>query len=132
MYRWARSRDTRKDWLSPPNRSRLTCSRRNACVTRSPATFSAKSALTAATRSRDSLYARDDLDRNTSVATTSTGKMHSTARPSRRLMMSSAASTPKKVSTELTMVTSPVCRKVDSASTSVVILVRIRPDISRS
>ena len=47
-------------------------------------------------------------------------------------MMSSAASTPKKVSTELTMVTSPVCRNVDSASTSVVIRVRIRPDISRS
>ena len=47
-------------------------------------------------------------------------------------MTSSATSTPKKVSTELTMVTSPVCRNVDSASTSVVILVMIRPDISRS
>ena len=46
--------------------------------------------------------------------------------------MSSAASTPKKVSTELTMVISPVCRNEDSASTSVVILVMIRPDISRS
>ena len=46
--------------------------------------------------------------------------------------MSSAASTPKKVSTELTMVIRPVCRNVDSASTSVVILVMIRPDSSRS
>ena len=46
--------------------------------------------------------------------------------------MSSAASTPKKVSTELTVVTSPVCRNVDSASTSVVIRVMIRPDSSRS
>ena len=110
----------------------MACSRRNACVTRSPATFSAKSALTAATFSRDSVYALADLDRNTSVAATSTGKMHSTARPSRRLMMSSAASTPKKVSTELTMVMSPVCRNEDSASTSVVIRVMIRPDSSRS
>ena len=47
-------------------------------------------------------------------------------------MMSSAPSTPKKVSTELIMVTTPVCRNVDSASTSVVILVMIRPDSSRS
>ena len=107
-------------------------SRPNACVTRRPATFSAKYALTTATFSRASLYALADCARNTSVAITSSGRMHSTARPSRRLMMSSAASTPKKVSTELTMVISPVCRNVDSASTSVVILVRIRPDISRS
>ena len=47
-------------------------------------------------------------------------------------MMSSAASTPKQVSTELTMVTSPVCRNEDSASTSVVIRVMIRPESSRS
>jgi len=118
--------------LSAPNRSRLTGSRRNDCVTRRPATFSAKSALTAATFSRASEYAFADFFLNTSVATTSTGKMVSTARPSSRLMMSSAASTPKKVSTELTMVISPVCRNEDSASTSVVILVMIRPDCSRS
>ena len=55
MLRCARSRDTRKAQLRPPNRSRFARSRRNACVTRSPATFSAKSALTAATFSRESL-----------------------------------------------------------------------------
>ena len=47
-------------------------------------------------------------------------------------MTSIAASTPTNVSTELIIVTSPVCRNVDSASTSVVIRVMIRPDSSRS
>ncbi len=40
--------------------------------------------------------------------------------------------TPTKVSPAFTMVISPVCRNVDIASTSVVILVMIRPAISRS
>jgi len=53
-------------------------------------------------------------------------------RPSLMLMSSSATSTPANVSTELTMVISPVCRNVSTASTSVVIRVMIRPDISRS
>ena len=39
---------------------------------------------------------------------------------------------PTNVSSALTMVIKPVCRNVDSASTSVVILVMIRPDSSRS
>ena len=56
----------------------------------------------------------------------------STVRPSRRLMTSSAASTPRKDSPELTMVMRPVCRNDDNASTSDVIRVMIRPDISRS
>ena len=56
----------------------------------------------------------------------------STSSPSRTLMTSIAASTPTNVSTELTIVTSPVCRNVDSASTSLVIRVMIRPDSSRS
>ena len=47
-------------------------------------------------------------------------------------MNSSAISTPRKDRPELTMVISPVCRNEDSASTSVVIRVMIRPDISRS
>ena len=47
-------------------------------------------------------------------------------------MNSRAISTPRKDSPELTMVISPVCRNEDSASTSVVIRVMIRPDISRS
>ena len=47
-------------------------------------------------------------------------------------MSSSAISTPMNVSPELTIVISPVCRNEDSASTSVVILVMIRPVSSRS
>ena len=55
MFRCARSREVRNARLSPLNRSRFVPSRRNAWVTRSPATFSAKEALTTATLSRDSL-----------------------------------------------------------------------------
>ena len=101
-------------------------------MTRRPATFSAKSALTALTFSRASWYARDDRERNTTVTTISTGMMASTTRPSSTLMTSSAISTPKNVSTELTMVISPVWKNEDSASTSVVIRVMIRPASSRS
>ena len=43
-----------------------------------------------------------------------------------------AASTPTNVSTDDSIVTSPVCRNVESASTSLVIRVMMRPDISRS
>lgn len=39
---------------------------------------------------------------------------------------------PKKVTTETNAVTRPVCRNEESASTSVVILVMIRPVSSRS
>ena len=70
--------------------------------------------------------------RNTTVATASTGTIASTSSPSRTLITSIAASTPTKVSSELTIVTSPVCRNVESASTSLVILVMIRPFSSRS
>ena len=52
--------------------------------------------------------------------------------PSRKLMRSSAISTPVNVRTALTMVISPVWRNVSSASTSVVMRVMIRPDISCS
>ena len=55
-----------------------------------------------------------------------------TSSPSRRLITSIAASTPTKVSSELTIVTSPVCRNEESASTSLVIRVMIRPFSSRS
>ena len=84
------------------------------------------------TFSRASPYAFDDLARNTNVAAMSTGMMVNRIRPSRKLMSSRATRTPANVRTEFTMVISPVCRNVDSASTSVVIRVMIRPDISRS
>ena len=67
-----------------------------------------------------------------SVAAISTGMIVNRIRPSRKSMNSRATSTPMNVSTELTMVISPVCRNVDSASTSVVIRVMIRPDSSCS
>ena len=66
------------------------------------------------------------------MATTSTGMIANSVSPSRALMTSSATSTPTNVSSELTTVISPVCRNVDSASTSVVIRVMIRPASSRS
>ena len=88
--------------------------------------------MTALTFSLASLYAFDDLARKITVATTSSGMIDSTVRPSLRLITSRAASTPKNDSTELTAVTRPVCRNEDSASTSVVIRVMIRPDSSRS
>ena len=47
-------------------------------------------------------------------------------------MISMKTSTPTKVSTEFTMVIRPVWKNEDSASTSVVILVIIRPVSSRS
>ena len=83
-------------------------------------------------RSRASLYAFEDFIRKTTVATASTGTIASTSSPSRRLITSMAASTPTNVSTEDTIVTSPVCRNVESASTSLVMRVMMRPDISRS
>ncbi len=58
--------------------------------------------------------------------------MANSVRASLALMNSSAISTPKNVSAELTIVISPVCRNEDSASTSVVIRVMIRPVSSRS
>ncbi len=66
------------------------------------------------------------------MATAATGMIASTVRPRGRLMSSSAASTPATSSTEFTMVMSPVCRNEESASTSVVIRVMMRPDSSRS
>ena len=62
----------------------------------------------------------------------STGSTEQRIRPSRRLMTSIRASTTKKVSTEFTIVMRPVWKNDDSASTSVVILVMIRPVSSRS
>ncbi len=66
------------------------------------------------------------------MATISTGTKAHAIRPSRTLMISIAISTPKNVSSELIIVTSPVCRNVESASTSDVMRVMIRPDSSRS
>jgi len=88
--------------------------------------------LTALTFSRASWYATEALLRKITVATAASGMIASTVRPSVRLMISSAAITPASSSTEFTNVMSPVCRNDDSASTSVVIRVMIRPDISRS
>ena len=66
------------------------------------------------------------------VATISTGRNAARIRPSRTLMTSIRISTTRKVSTEFTIVIRPVWKNEDSASTSVVILVMIRPVSSRS
>ena len=54
MYRWARSRESRKDQASAAKSCVLRASRRNAWVTRMAVTFSWRQALTALTRSRAS------------------------------------------------------------------------------
>ncbi len=64
--------------------------------------------------------------------TTPTGTIGSTTRASRALRTTSANPTPTNDSMLTTAVVSPVCRNVDSASTSVVIRVMIRPESSRS
>jgi hypothetical protein len=66
------------------------------------------------------------------VAAISSGRpsIATTARPAS--VTSSAMATPTTVSTLISAVDRPVCRNVDSASTSVVIRVMIRPAISRS
>ncbi len=103
-----------------------------ACATRSPATFSCRSALTTLTRSRASAYATDESRRKTTVATTRIGITASATRASSRSVTSSAVATPTSVSRATTAWASPVCRNVESASTSVVIRVMIRPPSSRS
>ena len=66
------------------------------------------------------------------MATTSTGSTASATRASPGSVTSSATAIPTKVSSADHGLASPVCRNVDSASTSVVIRVMIRPAISRS
>ncbi len=88
--------------------------------------------MTTLTRSRASVYARDDRRWNSTVATSSTGSTVSATSASAGSVSTSATAMPPTVSTLITAVVSPVCRNVDSASTSVVIRVMIRPAISRS
>ena len=76
--------------------------------------------------------AATDFRRKTTVATISGGRVAKTIRASCTSMTSSATRMPKKVSRLTTAVTRPVWRKLDSASTSVVMRVMIRPVSSRS
>ena len=70
--------------------------------------------------------------RNTTVATSSTGTVDSATSASSTSVTSSATATPTTVIRLTTACASPVCRNAESASTSVVIRVMIRPDSSRS
>lgn len=88
--------------------------------------------MTALMRSRASSYAFTLLRRKKTVATKSTGRVAKTTNASSTSIARSTTRMPKKVTTETNAVTSPVWRKVDSASTSVVIRVMIRPVNSRS
>ncbi|GAA3303754.1 hypothetical protein GCM10020295_53140 [Streptomyces cinereospinus] len=88
--------------------------------------------MTPDTRSRASSYAFTLARRKKKVATISGGSVANTTSASSTSSTSSATMIPKKVTTETNAVTSPVCRNVDSASTSVVIRVMIRPVSSRS
>jgi hypothetical protein len=99
---------------------------------RTPATSSWKRAFTALTRSRASRYAGTDRARNQTVVAISTGRVQTSTRARPASRTNSATSTPSSVSTLTTAVVRPVCRNDDSASTSVVIRVMIRPASSRS
>ncbi len=66
------------------------------------------------------------------MAATSTGSTASATSASAASVSSSATATPTIVSRLTTACASPVCRNIDSASTSVVIRVMIRPATSRS
>lgn len=88
--------------------------------------------MTVETRSRASSYALTLRLRKKYVPTIRTGSVAKTTSASWRSMASSTPMMPKKVTTETKAVTRPVWRKVESASTSVVIRVMIRPVSSRS
>lgn len=88
--------------------------------------------MTADTRSRASSYAFTLARRKKNVPMTSGGRVTKTTSASCTSITSSAPMMPKKVTTETKAVTRPVWRNVDSASTSVVIRVMIRPVSSRS
>ena len=88
--------------------------------------------MTTETRSRASSYAFTLARRKKNVPTISGGSVAKTTRASCTSITSRATMMPKKVTTETKAVTRPVCRNVDSASTSVVIRVMIRPVSSRS
>ena len=118
--------------LAVSKRSASKSARTNDFTNRTPATFSCRSALTMPTFSLASLYAREEYRRNTTVATTTNGSATKAISASPRSMTASTTAIPTKVTSETTEVTSPVCRNADSASTSVVIRVMIRPAISRS
>ena len=66
------------------------------------------------------------------MATISTGNTASATRASSRSVTSSATATPTTVIRLTIACARPVCRNVDSASTSVVIRVMMRPESSRS
>lgn len=83
-------------------------------------------------RSRDVEYAADEMRRKITVATARGGTTASATSPSAGSVTSSAAAMPTTVSTLTTAVEAPVWMKEDSASTSVVIRVMMRPDSSRS
>ena len=107
-------------------------SRVKACAIRSPDTFSCMSAFTALTCSRASVYAAVDRRWKMTVATTTTGSTVSATSARPKSVTSSATVIVTTVRMLASALTRPVCRNVDSASTSVVILVMIRPAISRS
>ncbi len=83
-------------------------------------------------RSRAVPYARFETRRNQMVAATRGRRTVPVARKSAGFMISRTTATPTRVRTLTTALMSPFCRRVDSASTSVVMRVMIRPAISRS
>ena len=70
--------------------------------------------------------------RKMTVATATIGSARNAIMASPASIRTSTTAMPTKEASDTTEVTRPVCRKLDRASTSVVIRVMIRPAISRS
>ncbi len=88
--------------------------------------------MTALTRSRASAYAVEERRWKIAVAIARNGSTDRAIRARDPSVITRAAVMPTTVIRLITAVTRPVCRKVERASTSVVILVMMRPAISRS
>ena len=91
-----------------------------------------KSALTVDTCSRAAAYRREEMRRNTSVATATSGSATSATPASEAFVTTSRPETPKRVNRAMMPWATPVCRKEERASMSVVMRVMIRPDRWRS
>ena len=114
------------------NDSMLRSSRTYACASRTPEMLSWNSALTVEIVSRACAYACAERRPNHTVAIRSGGTSTSTPSVSGQLNRLSTTSTPTKLRMLTTAVMRPVCSSCANASTSVVMRVMIRPDISRS
>ena len=127
-----RSRASRYWAERAANRGPLLSSRPSDCVTRTPARLSCISALTIEMASRARAYERRELRWNHTVKTARNGSTAKAASARRTSITSSTTMIPAHPATLVRASSRPCCRRLASASTSVVMRVMIRPPISLS